>query len=84
MTTRKKDTGIVEASPLSFEQSLNELQAIVEALETNQLPLQTALEKFEQGVRLTAQCEKSLKEAEQKVQILLKQGETETLAPFEA
>jgi exodeoxyribonuclease VII small subunit len=59
---------------LNFEKALSDLQSIVDALENNQLPLQTALEKFEQGVKLSAECQKALQDAEQKVQILLKEN----------
>lgn len=69
---------------LDFEQSLSELQALVERLESGELPLEESLSAFEQGIRLTRDCQSALSQAEQKVQILLERdGELEE-APFEA
>ncbi|MGB2427334.1 MAG: exodeoxyribonuclease VII small subunit [Alteromonas sp.] len=54
----------------NFEQTLEELEAIVSAMENGDLPLQEALEKFERGVHLTKQGQAMLQTAEQKVQML--------------
>ena len=56
----------------SFEESLRELEEIVERLEAGDLPLEQSLELFEQGVKLSRSCQKRLDEAERKVEILLK------------
>ena len=55
-----------------FEQSMRELEALVERLEQGDLPLEEALKQFERGVALTRNCQAALKAAEQKVEILLK------------
>ena len=55
---------------LDFEQSLTELQTLVERLESGELSLEESLGAFEQGIRLTRECQTSLSQAEQKVQIL--------------
>jgi exodeoxyribonuclease VII small subunit len=55
-----------------FEQSVRELEALVERLERGDLPLEEALKQFERGVALTKSCQAALKAAEQKVEILLK------------
>ncbi|HJQ71152.1 MAG TPA: exodeoxyribonuclease VII small subunit [Blastocatellia bacterium] len=60
------------AEQKSFESSLRELELIVEQLEAGDLPLEQSLELFEQGVRLSRECQRRLDEAEQKVEILLK------------
>ena len=66
-----------------LENSLEELEALVEQLESGDLSLEEALKHFERGVKLTRECQATLKEAEQKVEILLKKtADTET-APFE-
>ncbi|MBU3058230.1 MULTISPECIES: exodeoxyribonuclease VII small subunit [Pseudomonas] len=68
---------------LDFEQSLADLQALVERLESGELSLEDSLTAFEQGIRLTRDCQAALSQAEQKVQILLERdGELEE-APFE-
>ena len=56
----------------SFESSLKELEEIVGRLEEGDLPLEQSLELFEQGVRLSRDCQKRLDDAERKVEILLK------------
>ncbi|KXU35736.1 exodeoxyribonuclease VII small subunit [Ventosimonas gracilis] len=66
----------------SFEQSLTELQALVERLEGGELSLEEALGAFEQGVKLTRDCQDALNQAEQKVKMLLeKDGELKEV-PF--
>ncbi|MCQ4348339.1 exodeoxyribonuclease VII small subunit [Pseudomonas stutzeri] len=65
-----------------FEQSLGELQTLVERLESGELSLEESLAAFEQGIRLTRECQGALGQAEQKVQILL--GEDGRTAPFDA
>lgn len=69
---------------LDFEQSLSELQALVERLESGELPLEESLSAFEQGIRLTRDCQSALTQAEQKVQILLERDGEPEEAPFEA
>ena len=59
-------------SEKSFEASLEELEQIVRHLEAGDLPLDRSLELFEQGVRLSRECQKRLDEAERKVEILLR------------
>jgi exodeoxyribonuclease VII small subunit len=55
-----------------LEKSLEELESLVERLESEELPLADALKEFERGVKLTRECQTTLKEAEQTVEILLK------------
>ena len=57
---------------INLEKSLAELEALVEELESGDLPLDKAMKKFEEGIKLTRGCQAALKEAEQKVEILLK------------
>ena len=59
-----------KAAP-DFEQSLADLQALVERLESGELSLEDSLTAFEQGIGLTRECQAALSQAEQKVQILL-------------
>ena len=61
-----------------FETALSELEGLVENLEQGDISLEESLKLFERGVTLTRHCQTSLREAEQKVQILLeKSGEPE-------
>ncbi|MBV1911364.1 MAG: exodeoxyribonuclease VII small subunit [Kangiellaceae bacterium] len=61
MNTKKKP---------SFESQLAALEEIVNHLEKGDLPLDESLTQFEKGVKLTAECQSILNEAEQKVSIL--------------
>jgi exodeoxyribonuclease VII small subunit len=73
------------ATERSFESSLRELEQIVQQLEGGDLPLERSLELFEQGVRLSRECQKRLDEAEHKVEILLKGVDgTVTTSPMKA
>ncbi|CCE24754.1 MULTISPECIES: exodeoxyribonuclease VII small subunit [Methylotuvimicrobium] len=65
-----------------FEESLAELEQLVEQMEQGELSLEDSLKSFERGVALTRTCQKALQEAEQKVQILLEKNGTQTLEPF--
>ncbi|MGI4841590.1 MAG: exodeoxyribonuclease VII small subunit [Janthinobacterium lividum] len=56
---------------VDFEQSLTDLQTLVERLENGELSLEDSLTAFEQGIRLTRECQGALAQAEQKVQLLL-------------
>ena len=71
------------SSPVDFEQSLEELEATVEKLEHGDLSLEDALQQFERGVALARQCQASLKQAEQKVEILLHKTADAEPEPFE-
>ncbi|HUH37804.1 MAG TPA: exodeoxyribonuclease VII small subunit [Spongiibacteraceae bacterium] len=59
---------------LDFEASLAELDALVKAMESGDLSLEQSLAAFEQGVRLTRECQQALASAEQKVQLLLEEN----------
>ena len=67
----------------SFEDSLAELEALVERMESGELSLEDSLSAFERGIALTRNCQQALQAAEQKVEILsskTRDGETE---PFD-
>ncbi|MBK5004935.1 MULTISPECIES: exodeoxyribonuclease VII small subunit [Pseudomonas] len=68
---------------LDFEQSLAELQALVERLENGELSLEDSLAAFEQGIALTRDCQGALAQAEQKVQILLERDGELAAQPFD-
>ena len=74
--TRKKTTSV-------FEDSMNELEKLVEQMEQGDISLEESLKAFERGIKLTRACQQSLQEAEQKVQILLEKNGQQNLEPFE-
>jgi exodeoxyribonuclease VII small subunit len=67
---------------VNLEKSLTVLEELVEELEAGDLPLEKAMKKFEEGIKLTRGCQAALKEAEQKVEILLKSAGGEDLETF--
>jgi exodeoxyribonuclease VII small subunit len=68
---------------LDFEKALAELEALVARMEKGDLPLEQALESFERGIELTRLCQSALKDAEQKVQVLVSRDGKQSLEPFE-
>ena len=77
-------TAMSDKKTLNLEKSLAELEELVEELERGDLPLDKAMKKFEQGIKLTRSCQTALKDAEQKVEILLQSaGGEESLQDFD-
>ncbi|WP_417879323.1 exodeoxyribonuclease VII small subunit [Vibrio sp.] len=68
---------------MSFEASLTELDALVNQLENGDLNLEDALKKFERGIALARSSQTKLTEAEQRVEILLKNDDESELIPFD-
>ena len=58
-----------------FEKDLEKLEEIVAALEEGELPLDDALKRFEEGIKLAKRCEKALADAEKKIEILTKNAD---------
>ncbi len=56
----------------TFESSLKELERIVRRLEEGELPLEDSLKLFEDGVKLSRECQERLNQAERRIEILLK------------
>lgn len=55
---------------LSFEGAISELEEIIERLEDKDISLDEALDKYEQGVKLSKFCANKLKQAEEKIEII--------------
>ena len=68
---------------VNLEKSIADLETLVDELESGDLPLEKAMKKFEDGIKLTRACQTALKEAEQKVEILLKSAGGDELEDFE-
>lgn len=67
-----------------FEQSLKKLEAVVEKLESGDLPLEKAVQEWEAGMALRDTCEKILADTQQKVDMLIKKDGKESLESFDA
>ena len=82
MPKKPSDTA-AEPIPLEkLEESVAALETMVEALESDELSLDQAVKEFERGTRLAKQCQATLRDAEQKVEILL--ADSDEPEPFEA
>lgn len=62
---------------MPFEEAVRKLESIVEAMEAQDLPLETLLARYEEGTRLSNLCESKLNEAELKIQQLEKNAKGE-------
>ncbi len=86
MSKTGKSTAGVKAAleELPFEEALKKLETIVESMEGDELPLETLLQRYEEGMKLQAVCQGKLAEAELKIQQLEKNAAGDLkLTPFE-
>ena len=73
-----------EKLAVDFEQQLANLEALVESLESGELSLEESLKSFESGIKVARECQQALKAAEQKVELLTRQGDELISQPFES
>ena len=66
-----------------FETSLDKLEKLVEKMEDGDLTLEESLKIFEEGVKLTRECQQALANAEQKVKLLIEESGEVTSTDFE-
>ena len=64
-----------EQQSRTFEASLEALEQIVRDLEQGDLPLEKSLELFEQGIRLSRECQERLSQAERRIEVLLRDNQ---------
>ena len=86
VTSKTSSADPVAEPTADFERSLAELESIVDKLEQGDLSLDDSLRHFERGVQLTRACQGAFKQAEQKVEILLRRSGAEEFAaaPFDS
>ena len=63
------------SKPKTFESSLEELERIVRELEQGELTLEKSLELFEQGVKLSRECQERLNQAERRIEMLTRDNQ---------
>ncbi len=68
---------------LNFEQRLEKLEALVDQLESGELPLADSLDRFQQGIKLSQQCQTMLTEAQQTIEKLSDVDNEDSAEPFE-
>ncbi|OGT43941.1 MAG: exodeoxyribonuclease VII small subunit [Gammaproteobacteria bacterium RIFCSPHIGHO2_12_FULL_40_19] len=69
MTATRK-TSKKQTTPLDYEKSLEQLNQLIEKMESGHLSLELSLQHFEEGIALIRHCQQTLNEAEQKIQLL--------------
>ena len=74
---------MTKAKKLDLEASLQSLESLIDRMENGGLSLEASLEEFEEGIKLVQSCQKSLNDAEQKVEILLKKSTAAKPVDFE-
>ena len=67
---------------IDFEQQLSNLESLVTSLEGGDLTLEESLSSFEQGIKIARECQQALQVAEQRVEVLMKQGDEIVSQPF--
>ena len=67
---------------ISFEEKLDQLEALVSQMEQGELSLDDAMKQFEQGIALSRDCQQALQQAEQKVSILIAEQEQQQLTDY--
>ena len=67
---------------MKFEEAFKKLEKIVEELESGKFSLDDSLKKYEEGVKLSRFCHKTLQAAQKKIQVLTKKDEGWELKPF--
>lgn len=70
------------AQEFEFETALEQLEQLVNQMESGQLTLEQSLQAFEQGVALTRRCQQTLSQAEQRVKLLVEQNGSSVEQPF--
>jgi exodeoxyribonuclease VII small subunit len=70
-------TGDAAKVNIPFEEALKKLESVVEAMESGDLPLETLIQRYEEGVKLAQVCQAKLAEAEMKIQQLEKNAQGE-------
>lgn len=74
MANKPKPPADTTDAALPFEDAMQRLEAIVDNMESGEIPLADLLAKFEEGSRLLAACEQRLKAAELKIEQLKRRG----------
>ncbi len=83
MAKKTAPEAAIEASPVAhFEQSLDELESLVEKMEHGEMSLEASLAAYERGVGLYRRCQAALEQAELRVRLLSDPQQPESAEPF--
>lgn len=78
-TKNEKKSDATETPPPAFEEALAQLEEMVEDMESDQIPLEELIRKYEEGTRLYRICEKRLDEAQGRIEIIRKNRDGDTV-----
>ncbi|MBL7004664.1 MAG: exodeoxyribonuclease VII small subunit [Gammaproteobacteria bacterium] len=67
-----------------FEKSLDELESIVNKMESGELALDESLKTFEKGIKIAHSCQSALDQANQKVEMLIEENGLQQTIPFDS
>lgn len=84
MTRRKSSDPPAAASPPSFEEALGELEGIVQAMDSERMPLEEMLAKYERGHQLLQFCQSQMASAQQRIDLITSGRGGLSLQPFPA
>ncbi|MCL2382979.1 MAG: exodeoxyribonuclease VII small subunit [Oscillospiraceae bacterium] len=62
---------------INFEESMKQLETIVQELESGKLNLDDSMKKFEEGMKISKECSQHLEKAEKKITLLVQDGNGE-------
>ena len=81
---KRKQSGSNREAP-SFEEAMDKVEEIVDAMESDSLPLEQMLSQYEEGSRLLAQCQKLLDDAQKRIDVIASERKNQvvTLKEFE-
>ncbi|MFN7219874.1 MAG: exodeoxyribonuclease VII small subunit [Burkholderiales bacterium] len=79
----KKSAAATLQEPASFEAAMAELEALVARMEEGELPLEESISAYQRGAELLRHCEKILADAEQRIKVLMPDGNDGTLQDYD-
>jgi len=75
---------VTETESIQFEEAMEKLEVIVAKLESGDVPLEQAIELFQEGMRLSRICSQKLESVERKIEMLLEEDGQTVKKPFTA
>ena len=75
---------MAKKTELNFEEAMNQLEDIVSELEDGDVPLEKAIELFQQGMKLSQLCGQKLEQVERKIEMIVEEGGELRKKPFGA
>jgi exodeoxyribonuclease VII small subunit len=71
-----------EPDKLSFEEAMDQLEQLVAKLENGDVPLEQAIDLFQEGMKLSHLCSQKLEQVERKIEMLVEENGAYSKKPF--